>query len=108
MPGQLWWRYQEGIFLIGTLVISSMAVEYCRWPYQQTMPVQHPMPACSMNVTILLVMLVLVLYTLPFVGWQILLVRRRLAGKPITAWGVVAFLGNLLPIFCLGYIALTV
>ena len=56
-----------------------------------------------MNTVILIVPLVLILYALPFLGWQVSLVRRRVAGKPVTAWGVVAFLGSLLPIIYLGY-----
>ncbi|MBO3269265.1 hypothetical protein F1C16_04715 [Hymenobacter sp. NBH84] len=53
-------------------------------------------------------MLLLVLWVLPFCGWLVALVRRRLAGKPLTAWGVVAFWGSLLPIIYLGYWALLI
>ncbi|MBC6609341.1 hypothetical protein H8B15_00290 [Hymenobacter sp. BT507] len=61
-----------------------------------------------MNVLLLLVMLLLVLYVLPFLSWQVSLVRRRLVGKPLTAWGVVAFFGSVLPIIYLGYKALLI
>lgn len=108
MIRQSWWRYQEGIFLLGTSVALMTAMLWLCVLYSRGLASasRSSEPRCDMSFVMVMVALLLILCALPFLGWQVALVRRRVAGKPITVWGVVAFLGGLLPIFYLGYIVL--
>jgi len=105
MTGRKWWYYQEGIFLISMLAVLAMVILWSFGLYKQGIArVSHNNgPSCDMSFIVITLVWLLILYMLLFCGWQVGLVRRRLAGKPVTAWGVVVFIGSLVPFFYLGY-----